>query len=369
MNEIGKPTKLKDPHRLDLDLPPPIEAASAPLDGTRTSVDAFIARREEVAKSDHEEFQEYLREKQVHALAVRAEAAPSQETAPPKVTRRGVLKVVAGTAIVGESAALGYNAVQSGALSTFGALGAGSTQSPGNAVVAEAQRHPISRELIDSKGDVGGRSLGKWIALLPTKLGGGCYALDLNTNRVLASVWYWNYGDYNPIAHHLCAFPSADPYNGFEFINSTQGGKNCLIYGIPTNITEPAPGFNIYRVRYDGAQMQVMENVSEATGLGLGVHVTVNPKDAQSYFVTDGQKDIAACFDRTTSQVKAALKFDWKANSHDLSRAWQDGGVLKISSRSGDRKIRLSRHQGSEDRVGNGADGRALRRGRYLAGR
>jgi len=121
------------------------------------------------------------------------------------------------------------------------------------------------------------------------------------------------------------------PYNGFEFINSTQGGKNCLIYGIPTNITEPAPGFNIYRVRYDGAQMQVMENVSEATGAWLGVHVTVNPKDAQSYFVTDGQKDIAACFDRTTSQVKAALKFDWKANSHDLSRAWQDGGVLKIS--------------------------------------
>ena len=242
-----------------------------------------------------------------------------------------MLKVAAGTAIAGETAALGYNVVQSGALGAFGAAATGGAQSPGNTVVAEAQRHPISRELIDSKADVGGRSLGKWIALLPTKLGGGCYALDLNTNRVLASVWYWNYGDYNPIAHHLCAFPSADPYNGFEFINSTQGGKNCLIYGIPTNITEPAPGFNIYRVRYDGAQMQVMENVSETTGLGLGVHVTINPKDAQSYFVTDGQKDIAACFDRTTSRVKAALKFDWKANSHDLSRAWQDGGVLKIS--------------------------------------
>ncbi len=48
--------------------------------------------------------------------------------------------------------------------------------------------------------------------------------------------------------------------------------------------------------------MQMIENVSETTGLGLGVHVTVNPKDAQSYFVTDGQKDIAACFDRTTSR-------------------------------------------------------------------
>ena len=77
--------------------------------------------------------------------------------------------------------------------------------------------------------------------------------------------------------------------------------------------------------------MQLVENVSEATGLGLGVHVTVNPRDAQSYFVTDGQKDIAAHFDRNTSRVKAALRFDWKPNSQVLSRAWQDGGVLTIS--------------------------------------
>src|SRR6266576_3117277 len=92
----------------------------------------------------------------------------------------------------------------------------------------------------DSRADVRGQSLGNWIALLPTKLGGGTYALDLNSNRVLASIWYWNYGDYNPISHHLCAFPSADPLHGFEFINSTQGGKNSLIYGIPTRIQNPA---------------------------------------------------------------------------------------------------------------------------------
>ena len=114
----------------------------------------------------------------------------------------------------------------------------------------------------------------------------------------MASIWYWTYGDFSPISHHLCAFPSSDPYHGFEFVNSTQGGQNSLIYGIPTNVTaENVPGgTNIYRVRYDGTQMQMVENVSETTGLGLGVHVTVNPKDAQSYFVTDGQKDIAACF-------------------------------------------------------------------------
>ena len=59
---------------------------------------------------------------------------------------------------------------------------------------------------------------------------------------MLGSIWYWNYGDFNPISHHLCAFPSADPYHSFEFVNSTQGGKNSLIYGIPTRITDPEPG-------------------------------------------------------------------------------------------------------------------------------
>ena len=167
--------------------------------------------------------------------------------------------------------------------------------------------------------------------MLPTKLGGGTYAIDLNSNRVLGSIWYWNYGDYNPISHHLCAFPSADPYHSFEFINSTQGGKNSLIYGIPTRIQNPAPGFNIYRVRYDGAQMELLENVSETTGLGLGVHVTINPNDAQSYFVTDGQKDIAACFDRNSSRVIAALKYDWVSNTTSMSECWQKGGTLKIS--------------------------------------
>lgn len=326
MHEPSKPAPFKDPQKPLLDLPLVPEADDA-SDRARSPIQTFLSRRDEVARSDHDAFQDYLRARQARELAIRAEPAPKLEKQPSRLTRRTVFKVAATTAFVGETAALGYQAIQSGALGTSAATGSGTA----GAVAAKVQSQPISRELIDSAADFGGRSLGRWVAVLPTKLGGGAYALDLNTNRVLASIWYWNYGDFNPIAHHLCAFPSADPYHSFEFVNSTQGGKNSLIYGIPTNITEPAPGFNIYRVRYDGAQMLLMENVSEATGLGLGVHVTINPKDAQSYFVTDGQKDIAACFDRTTSQVKAALKFDWKANSSQLARAWQDGGVLTIS--------------------------------------
>jgi hypothetical protein len=300
----------------------PVSASSTPE--TLGEVATYLARRAEVARADHETLRNYLEQKQAAAQLRPPERLTASSQEPEgDVSRRGLLRAAAGTVIAAETAMLAYAGSQSKALGASSQGASGDFERP--------QTGPISRELVDPRGGVGGRSLGAWIALLPTKLGGGVYALDLATNKVLASIWYWNYGDFNPISHHLCAFPSANPYDGFEFVNSTQGGKNCLIYGIPTTITEPGPGFNIYRVRYDGSQMQMVENVSETTGLGLGVHVNINPKDAQSFFVTDGQKDIAACFDRATSQVKAALKFDWNANSKELARSWQDGGVLTIS--------------------------------------
>ena len=320
MSEPGKKTIVKDQAAETPKIKLEEEPSRGALATAKQQVEDYLRRKAEITQDDHQAFQDYLNDK-ARTLPTPVEPARKQS----KFNRRNLLKVVAGTAVAGEAAAVGYSWIKSsGSVSDQGAKHAGSRY-------AEAQRHNIVRELVDSKSDVGGRSLGKWIALLPTKLGGGTYALDLHTNRVLASIWYWTYGDYNPISHHLCAFPSADPYHSFEFVNSTQGGKNCLIYGINTKMVTPEPGFNIYRVRYDGSQMELMENVSETTGLGLGVHVTINPKDAQSYFVTDGQKDIAACFDRTSSRVIAALKFDWAGNSRDLRDCWQKGGTLKIS--------------------------------------
>jgi thiocyanate desulfurase len=296
------------------------------LPARKASIDDFLRRNAEVAEKDRAEFQTYLIAKQeaaVEKAKAAGAAAPVRKT---KMSRRTMLNVAVGTAGVAEAAVLGYNAFGGGSASDNGVLQTGAN---GFGV----QQASIVREVVDSRADVKGQSLGQWVALLPTKLGGGTYAIDLNSNRVLASIWYWNYGDYSPISHHLCAFPSADPYHGFEFVNSTQGGQNSLIYGIPSAVTaeNAPPGTNIYRVRFDGTQMQLIENVSETTGLGLGVHVTVNPKDAQSYFVTDGQKDIAACFDRTTSKVKAALKFDWTPNVPELRDAWIKGGTLTIS--------------------------------------
>jgi hypothetical protein len=299
-----------------------------------------LKRRDEVGEKDHEDFQAYLAAKKEADSKELRPLAPTTERRR-RFSRRTLFGVAAGTAVVAEAGVVGYNMLGTSATTGNGVSVAG-------APTTEPQRHGIVREITDNAADLRGQSLGKWVALLPTKMGGGTYAIDLNSNRVLASIWYWNYGDYSPISHHLCAFPSSDPYNGFEFVNSTQGGKNSLIYGIPTAIEQPEPGTNIYRVRYDGTQMQLVENVSESTGLGLGVHVTVNPKDAQSYFVTDGQKDIAACFDRTTSKVKAALKFDWAPNVADLRDAWIKGGTLTINKIYPDKATGLYDYRGTK---------------------
>ena len=306
----------------------------------RATAADYARRRAEVDAKDHEEFQGYLAEKKEADARKKAAVAPTKSRG---VSRRTMFNVAVGTAVAAEAGVLGYNALGGGSVSDHGIRHAGANYT-------EAQRHNIVREVVDNRADIRGQSLGNWVALLPTKMGGGTYAIDLNSNRVLGSIWYWNYGDYNPISHHLCAFPSADPLHGFEFVNSTQGGQNSLIYGMNTAVTaETVPeGTNIYRVRYNGTQMELIENVSESTGLGLGVHVTVNPKDAQSYFVTDGQKDIAACFDRTTSKVKACLRFDWTPNVANLREAWIKGGTLTIKRIYPDPRTGLYDYKGTK---------------------
>ena len=109
-------------------------------------------------------------------------------------------------------------------------------------------------------------ALGDYLWLTPTKLGGGAQVQDLASGKTLAWIEYWNYGDSCPIAHHLASFPSPDPRKGFEFVNTTQGGQNVLIYGIPTQIREHGmldpvwgQGNQIYRVGFDGQQMNLLE--------------------------------------------------------------------------------------------------------------
>jgi hypothetical protein len=294
-----------------------------PGDTELSPTQRYLARKAEVAEQDHKEFLNYLAAKKAREEEEMARQAEATEPPPAaldkmsaassRINRRNFLTAAATAAAVGEAAVLGHSITKDQ-----------------SANAADSVNTRIERELVNPKANIGGKGFGNWVLLMPTKLNGGAYAVDLNTGRALAWISYWTYGDFNPISHHLCAFPSADPVHGFEWINSTQGGKNSLIYGIPTNIEKPAEGFNIYRVRFDGNQMEVMENVSETTGLGLGVHVTIDPKTAERYFVTDGQKDIAACFDRRTSKVIAAIKFDWEPNDPNLAMGWRNGGRLKI---------------------------------------
>jgi hypothetical protein len=216
MAKRSKRTGTKKPQRGGPSVKVVSEGGKLPI--AKVSADDFVRRRTQVEEKDHAEFQTYLAEKKEadarKAMAV-AMAAPTKRRG---FSRRSIFNAAVGTAVVAEAAVLGYNALNgNGSASGNGVRHAG-------AVNTEAQSHGIVREVVDSRADVKGQSLGNWVALLPTKLGGGTYALDLNSNRVLASIWYWNYGDYSPISHHLCAFPSADPYHGFEFVNSTQGG-------------------------------------------------------------------------------------------------------------------------------------------------
>ena len=132
---------------------------------------AYLQRKAEVTRQDHEEFLRYQQEKKA-AERLAAETKPTAT----RVNRRNFLTVVASTAAVGEAAALGYTIKNQG-VPAHGLKHAGDTYT-------EAQRHNIERELINPKADIGGRGFGNWVLLMPTKLGGGTYAVDLNTNRV-----------------------------------------------------------------------------------------------------------------------------------------------------------------------------------------
>src|SRR3990170_2172291 len=199
------------------------------------------------------------------------------------INRRGMLKLTA----AGVAGAAVYKGLEwFGALPTLAQL-------PGR-VVDAGKFHEACQ------------TLGNWIYLSPQKLGGGTHAVDMATCKTLAWISYWNYGDTCPISHHLAAYPSDDPYKGFEFVNSTQGGENVLIYGIPTRIKQmgllerTGEGNHIYRVRYDG------------------------------------QKDICAFFNRARGNEKTkvlmAFRGDWvPKNKTSLERGWIDGGTLRLT--------------------------------------
>ena len=219
-------------------------------------------------------------------------------------------------------------------------------------------------------------TLGDYIWLTPTKLGGGAQVQDLSTSKTMAWIEYWNYGDSCPIAHHLAAFPSPDPRKGFEFVNTTQGGQNALIYGIPSQMQEHGmldplwgQGNQIYRVGFDGQQMNLLENIAETTGIGVGVHTVIYP-DATGFSGSDGQKDVVAFFTRASgtakTQVIAAFRFDWYGKETDgsLERNWFGGGKVRVTKLVAAPETGKYDYRGTK---GNKLDWEMVPMGEYLA--
>ena len=191
----GRKTKLQEAVHL-----PKLKIAEA--DKPLTPVQAFLQRTAEVTQKDHEEFSEYLEEKRARDQRQEAPPAPQASAFGNQSPER--VEWAAGTAVVGEVAVVGHQVITGQDVPPHGTMHSGATP-------AEALRHHIDRELVNPQAEMRGRNFGNWVLLMPTKLAGGTYAVNLNTGRTLAWISYWNYGDFNPISHHLCAFPSADP--------------------------------------------------------------------------------------------------------------------------------------------------------------
>ncbi|MCL4183072.1 MAG: hypothetical protein KJ011_06455 [Burkholderiaceae bacterium] len=239
------------------------------------------------------------------------EAAQAGTSEPSNEQRRGFLTSIgigAGAAVAGATGT---------ALTAGGVLGA----------LGPTEAHAARSKLV--KLDDVFKQFGKYILVVPGKFTGTVAAIDMYSGKTLAWTAFWNYGDDNPIIHHMAAFPSPDPYKEFEFIVNSQGGKNLYIYGIPTTVKNPGQGFKIYRMKYDGNKLNLVSEIASKTGLGLGVHVTVSP-DAKRFSVGDGQKDIFAEFDRASEKVNTAWLIDWTPNNKELARAWVDGGKITI---------------------------------------
>jgi len=102
MSEQVKKTVIKDrAENPDFAIAPPPPRGALPA---RTDVEKYLQAKEGVAAKDRADFEEYLNQKRQRE-ALQPEIPPR----PSKFDRRTMLKVVTGTAIAGETAALGYS--------------------------------------------------------------------------------------------------------------------------------------------------------------------------------------------------------------------------------------------------------------------
>ena len=121
MSEPGKKTIVKDAATETPKIKLEEEPSRGALATAKQQVEDYLRRKAEVTQDDHQAFQDYLNDK---ARGVPAPVEPSPK-AKSKFNRRNLLKVVAGTAVASEAAAVGYSWVTSGPATDSGAIQAG----------------------------------------------------------------------------------------------------------------------------------------------------------------------------------------------------------------------------------------------------
>lgn len=170
------------------------------------------------------------------------------------------------------------------------------------------------------------------VILMPGKYSGSVSALDLSVPETLA--WY-NFGLAGidmPIPHHIAALPSADPYKGFDFYQTMQPPAAPYV-------NENSPewrnrgDFKMFKMRYDGSGQQnkisVVSEIGEATGMSLGVHVSigVGPNANKYVAFADGQKDMVLITDLGDNpKIVKAFRVDYDpiARQVNISHVFPD---------------------------------------------
>jgi hypothetical protein len=175
------------------------------------------------------------------------------------------------------------------------------------------------------------------ICALPGKYSGLVQVVDPAVGETLAWLPMMLTGMDAPIPHHICSMPSKKPKEGFDFFLTNQRP------GAPY-VNENSPEWRdrgdmrMWKLRYHGTgdqnRLEVVTDISDKVGMGLGVHTSIGVGKNQGLVsFADGQKDLALITTTDDNpEVKAAFKFDYDPTGKTLnvSRIFPDPNTGKF---------------------------------------
>ena len=313
-----------------------------------------------MTQQDNEAFSEYLQKKSARdeqqKQATRRSAAAQRRR---KLNRRSLLTWAAGTAVVGEAVTLGYPMVTGQNIPPHGLQHGGATYT-------EAQRHPIDRELVNPQARHGRPAVRRM----------GAADADQDRRRHLCGQPQYRPGARLDLVLELrrlqpdlappLRLPERRPGEGLRMDQQHPGRQEFAdlrhphqhrdagrrLQHLPRPLRRRPDGADGERRRDDGAGPRRPRDHRSQDRRALFRH-----RRAEGHRGVLRPADLAG---HRGAQIRLGAQRPQPGRRLAEGRRAQD---LQDLSRHGDRQIRLSRHQGPEDRMGNGADGRAVRRG------